>query len=357
MVDVSKDIFADENYIKKLKSKAIIRNCIKCSYCNKVASSIGKIECEINPSLIDFEGIKNVSSINKKVAVVGAGIAGIVCSLKLADRGYIVDLFDKNEAVNKTGRLTELFGFDEMMNRYNNYLENSLFDYVKNKKINLHLKENVEANQLIYDEYYSIVVASGFKEKFFNINGAVLKNVKSLYDVLDMNETILSKRNFVVYARSELSLKFAIYLIKMRKNVTILLNSVDFLLKLSNDRLLYYLFMFKKFQAKIYFSFKINVIHEDFVELLINNKIKDKNTMRFILNNKNNLHKIKFEGCAKNIDLDYFVYEPEIYPNNKLYYDIVTNGFKRGVYLIGNALENTTLGGVIKSGYFVGKNL
>ena len=60
---------------------------------------------------------------------------------------------------------------------------------------------------------------------------------------------------------------------------------------------------------------------------------------------------------AKSIDCDLFVYEPELVPNNKLYYDIVDAGYKGEAYLIGQALEGGDLANDIESGYYVGKNI
>ena len=59
----------------------------------------------------------------------------------------------------------------------------------------------------------------------------------------------------------------------------------------------------------------------------------------------------------KNIDADLFIYEPELFSNNKLYYDIVKSGYSGEVYLVGNALSISDLNDDIKSGFYVGKNI
>ena len=64
-----------------------------------------------------------------------------------------------------------------------------------------------------------------------------------------------------------------------------------------------------------------------------------------------------YQPQTVNIDLDLFVYEPELYSNNKLYYDLVKNGFKGELFLVGDALEVAGLLNNIKSAFFVGKNI
>ena len=59
----------------------------------------------------------------------------------------------------------------------------------------------------------------------------------------------------------------------------------------------------------------------------------------------------------KLIDASLFVYEPELQPNNKLFYELVKNRYKGNVYMIGNALEIGDLYSDIHSGFYVGKNI
>ena len=80
------------------------------------------------------------------------------------------------------------------------------------------------------------------------------------------------------------------------------------------------------------------------------------NLFSTVLNMKSNIN-YKFSPRLKIVDMDLFVYEPQMIPNNKLYYDIVTSGYKGEVYLIGNALQLGDIGDDIKSAFYVGKNI
>jgi hypothetical protein len=55
--------------------------------------------------------------------------------------------------------------------------------------------------------------------------------------------------------------------------------------------------------------------------------------------------------------MDLFIYEPELVPNNKLFYDIVSSGYTGKVFMIGNALQISDMSDIINSAFFVAKNL
>ena len=101
---------------------------------------------------------------------------------------------------------------------------------------------------------------------------------------------------------------------------------------------------------------KVKYIKEDFIEIFVNNKLKNKNFQSLILNYISGSN-YSFEAKAKTIDCDLFIYEPDIYPNNKIYYELVKSGYNGQLFLIGNALEICDMATIIQSGYFVGKNL
>lgn len=355
-IDVTKFIYSDFDYIKNLKMQNNSNLCLKCSICNDVASKFGKVSCTINPNLLSEELIQVETRKNKNVAVVGAGVSGINATIYLATRGFNVDLYDSNSILNKTGRCGEIFGFDERLNYYNNFIENKLGELIKKGQVKLKLGTKFTADSDNLNNYFSIIVATGFHERFLEVTGAVLRNVKSIYDVLESENTIESKKNIVIYAKSEISFKLALYLLSKKKHVTIVIQNLERILKMPNDRLTYYLFMLNELRAKVYLFSRIKRIENDFVELIINNKLKNENFSSIILNSKSN-NSYPFEAKAKTVDCDLLVYEPELYSNNKLYYDLVKKKYKGELYLIGNALQISGMEDDIKTAYYVAKNL
>ncbi len=355
MINVTKQIYSDNNFIRKLKSKSSYVPCIKCSKCNEQFEKFDELACTVNPNIFGKK-LPKTNRENKSVAVVGAGIAGINCAIWLAMRGFQVELFEKNKTINKIGKLSEIFGYDELMCEYNKYLENQLNKFTKSGNIKLMLGSEFFAENTNQKSYCSIVVATGFHEKYLNVSGAVLSNVKSIYDVLNSNSTVASKKNIVILARSELSLKLAIYLLTQNKKVSLIISKSEFLFKMSNGKLTYYLKALKDLHASVYPFARVKRIEEDFVELKINGKLKKENFDTIILNNRANI-RYNYETRAKNIELDLFVYEPELYSNNRLYYELAKAGFAGELYMIGNALTVSDMENDIKNAFYVAKNL
>ena len=354
--DITKNIYADLDYLKLQKTQKIHKNCIKCNKCIDFSEKYAKNICVINPELF-FKSLKKESVLKRKnVAVVGGGISGIYCALTLANRGHKVDLYEQNSELNKTGKCLEIFGYDKCFKTFNDSLNKKVQKLVKLNKINLKLNTKYNNFSESENDYDSIVVATGFKEKFLTINGAVQKHVKSIYDVLTSLKSFENKKHIVLLVKSELGLKLALYLLTQNKHVSLVVSSPKFLFDMPNANLTYYLYALKNFNAKVYLSSYIKQIHDDSVELVVNTNTISKDFLSTVLNMKANTN-YKFSPRLKIVDMDMFVYEPQTIPNNKLYYDIVTSGYKGEVYLIGNALQIGDIGDDIKSAFYVGKNI
>ncbi len=353
--DVTRNILADNEFIRKIKTQISPKNCIKCCYCDKIAQNYNKIECLINPSL-NYKLNKFNILHGKNVAVVGSGISGLVTSLTLANRGYNVDLFEREKEINPIGKKCTIWKFDSQYYKYLLFLEEKLKEFAKNNKINIYLNTPFLADEENIKKYQAIVVATGFHEKFLNVSGAILKNVKSIYDVLQTRKVSENKSKFIILAKTELSLKLALYLLSQKKKVTLIINDMSLFFNLPNSKRVYYNCMLKKLRASAIMFCKIKKIEEDSVELIINKKLSKFSLTDYLLNHKLN-NQISYIAQSKTLDQDMFIYEPDIYPNNKLYYELVKKNFKGELYLVGNAMQEMDLAESIKTAYFVGNNI
>lgn len=353
-IDVTRNLYSDTNYIKNLLNKKQGLNCINCSYCNQILHFNNKNQCLINPSFPCHEKLNNNGN-GKLVAVVGSGISGLICALTLAERGFKVDIFEQKSTLNHFGKLTTIFGYDNLLLDYYCAIENRINEMVKSNKININLNQKFDLGTQDLNKYYSIIVATGFSKKFLSITGAVQSHVHSIYDFLENDKLLKNKNHIVIYAKSEFSLKLALWLAKCNKKITIIIKNTDWLNDNKNVNLFYFFRNLYNLQANIYFFARISKINEDNLDLIFNKNL-DKNSMDSFLKIITNC-KIKTEQRQINLDCDLLLYEPDITPNNSLYAAIVKKRYKGEVYLIGNALENSDLADIIKSGYFVGKNL
>ena len=163
-------------------------------------------------------------------------------------------------------------------------------------------------------------------------------------------------KHIVIYAKSELALKLAIYLASKKKDVQLLINDYSFLLNIPQNLLSYYLVVSDKLKIKINLLCQVKVINEDSVELYINNKTKNIDFLTLVSNLRSG-ESYKFLPEARIIDCNLFIYDPEIISNNRLFYDIIKSGYKGEVYMVGDALEVSNLADEIKSAFFVGNNI
>lgn len=352
--DITRNIYSDNNFLKNLIYKNNCLKCINCSYCNEKMQNNNKIDCLINPLLTEFNN-KIISRENNIVAVIGSGVSGLTCALTLVERGYIVHIFEQKDTINFYGKLTTVFGFEKSLAGYYYYLEAKINDYVKKKRIVLNLNTKFSYDQEQCKAYYSIIVATGFKSKFLSISGAILPSVHNIYDVLSNKNLLERKEKIVIYAKTELSLKLALWLSLNNKNVTLIIKNLDYFKINKNANLIYFIWNLHKNKVNILYFAKIIKINEDNLDIIFCKNLPNNAVdtyLKIMANGKLNLDKRQI-----NIDCDLLVYEPDTVPNNSLYIDIVNNKYRGEVYLIGNALENSDLNSCIKSGYFVGKNL
>lgn len=355
-IDISKNIYSDTAYIKNLLNKKSGLNCIKCSYCNKKSHFNNNIECIINPSLLDNDLKMNLNKFSKSIAIVGAGVSGIVCALTLLERGFTIEIYEKNNELNYNGKLTTIFGFDKLLLSYYKHLEVRLKDFEKRNRLKIFTNQKFSPSSNNLDDYHAIVVATGFSSKFLTIPGAVQSHIVNIYDVLKNENILKNKKNIVLYVKSELSLKLAFYLtVHNYKNITLIIKDFNYFINNKNANIFYYFQNLYKNNANFYYFARIIKINEDNLDLKCCKELKNNNINTFYKIISNAKYNPTYQLI--NIDCDLLIYEPETKPNNKLYIDLVNKKYAGELYLIGNALENSDLAETIKSAYFVGKNI
>ncbi len=171
--------------------------------------TIGAIEVYLNEQAFKM-GLKpsygqDVEKLNKKVAVIGSGPAGMSCATFLLRGGVEVDMFEKSDRPG--GLLT--YGIPNFKIKKDVILRR--FNWMQEAGMNLHLNSNIETSEQIksmLDEYDAIFVGLGAPSS----RGARMKNedahgVYHVMDVLkhaqkrvfeDFYENILKDKNVVV---------------------------------------------------------------------------------------------------------------------------------------------------------------
>lgn len=184
MVSMARPFLADSDFMNKAQAGKpdSINTCIGCNQACLDHTFGGKRStCLVNPRAC-YETELNFSPTNnkKKVAVVGAGPAGLSAATVLAERGHEVDLFDKASEIggqfNIAKKIPGKEEFYETLRYYNHKISET--------GVNLRLNEAVDATALISAGYDEVVLATGIIPREITIEGADHPKVLSYVEVV-----------------------------------------------------------------------------------------------------------------------------------------------------------------------------
>ncbi len=355
-INITKQIYANENFLKDIRSSDPHRECIRCLECLNYSKVHDMVYCIINPGLKSYDNNSSNNQNNRRVIVVGGGTSGVCSAIFLAQRGITVELFEKTTNLNSNGRLSEIFGFDLPLKNFNDFLLSKIEEFSKEGKIVVHQNTTFTSDNKILEKNLPIIIATGYHENFLNISGAVLKSVKSISEALADKSLFDDLKYIIINSKTEQSIKLAIYLLSRGKCVSLVIEDYHFLFRLPNAKLTYYAYYLSKHNCKVFLEAKMGRIQTDFVEILTNNKLLKKSFISAIFDLKK-YKKVPYEARLLSLDCDLFIYEPETTPNNKLYLELVKNGYAGEIFVVGEALKTSTLDDDIQTAYFVSKNI
>lgn len=184
MVSMARPFLADAEFINKAaagKSEQI-NTCIACNQaCLDHIFSGKRATCLVNPrACYETELNFKPSNNKKKIAVVGAGPAGLSAATVLAERGHEVDLFDKAKQIGGQFNIAKQIPGKEEFHETIRYFRNK----IDLTGVNLQLNHPVDARQLIHANYDQVILASGIRPRTLRIEGADHPKVLSYIDVI-----------------------------------------------------------------------------------------------------------------------------------------------------------------------------
>ena len=190
MVSMARPFLADENFVAKAAANKSdeINTCIGCNQaCLDHVFKQQRASCLVNPTACyETELTFAKATKNKKIAVVGAGPAGLAFSVYAAQRGHSVEIFDRGSEIggqfNYAKQIPGKEEFYETLRYFNKQI--SLLN------IGLNLNQEQSAEQLIAAGFDEIVLATGIVPRALDIKGINHEKVKSYIQVLRDKEPV-----------------------------------------------------------------------------------------------------------------------------------------------------------------------
>lgn len=190
MVSMARPFLADADFVKKaLQDRADeINTCIGCNQACLDHIFLGKISsCLVNPRACHETELQyRPAARKKKIAVVGAGPAGLSCSTVAAHRGHSVTLFEQNAAIGGQFNMANQIPGKEEFNETLRYYKIQL----KLTGVDTRLNSKAAARHLLAEKYDEVVVASGVTPRTPDIEGIDRPDVLSYVDVLLHKKTV-----------------------------------------------------------------------------------------------------------------------------------------------------------------------
>jgi len=184
MISMARPFLADPEWVNKAEAEKAdeINTCIGCNQAcldhvfeQKVAS------CLVNPRAChETELNYNKTGNPKRIAVIGAGPAGLAASTIAAQRGHIVTLFDSESEIGGQFNIAKQIPGKEEFHETIRYFK---------KQIELHnvtvkLNTRVSIGDVLKTDFDEVILATGIKPRIPSIEGIEHEKVLSYLDVL-----------------------------------------------------------------------------------------------------------------------------------------------------------------------------
>ncbi|MDJ0858836.1 MAG: NADPH-dependent 2,4-dienoyl-CoA reductase [Dinoroseobacter sp.] len=182
MVSMARPFLADADFVAKAAAgrAETIAPCIACNQACLDHTFSGKLtSCLVNPRAChETELSWSATETPKRVAIVGAGPAGLATAMVAAERGHKVALFDKAPEIGGQLNMAKMVPGKEEFHGLVSWFETMMEEH------SVDLRLNTEADAATLVDFDEVIVATGVLPRDPEITGQTGPNVLSYIDVL-----------------------------------------------------------------------------------------------------------------------------------------------------------------------------
>ncbi|MEG1529239.1 MAG: FAD-dependent oxidoreductase, partial [Clostridia bacterium] len=372
MVMLGRPLLADPEWCNKAYAGKVkdIRPCIGCQEaCLNEFVEGGHPQCAVNPRTAyeeEYSAEIPKADTLKKIAVIGAGPAGVVGAKTLLQRGHTVDLYEKSDKIGGSVVPGSKPVIKYEFKNYLDFLEAEVEKMKGNKNFKLYMSTEMTAETLKAKGYDAIFIATGSRQCKPPIEGINGKNVVFATDVLQNPKLVDKAEKIVVMGGGVVGAETAYYLsYELGKKVSVVEMDKYIMNHACTANRGYILHYLEEAKVPIFNCAKVTAIKDKKLVAEQNTHKRVPNPYlcwapllpENIENPMDKLKPLKYQPKTIELDADIVVLAAGVASENKIYYDCVKQNVANEIYNVGDSFKGGRVFEAVRASYRKARNV